>query len=296
MARGAGPDSTARTVDSRAEASVRFADGGVLRLGRRTAVMGILNVTPDSFSDGGRHAGPRQALEAARAMLAGGADLIDVGGESTRPGAAPVDAAEEIRRVVPVIEAIKRELDVRVSVDTSKAAVARAALDAGADMVNDVSALGDEAMLPLLRERGVPVVLMHRRGTPRTMQSDTGYGALIDEVRDFLARRAAAAVEAGVAGDRILVDPGIGFGKSAAGNLSILRRLPEFASVGRPIVIGASRKSFLGEAAGRPVDDRLEESLAVAALASARGAHVIRAHDAASTVRVVRMVDAVRNG
>jgi dihydropteroate synthase len=295
MTHEVGQGSTAPTFVQRADFSIRFSDGATLDVGRRTAVMAILNVTPDSFSDGGRYTDLPRAVEAAAAMKNDGADLIDIGGESTRPGADPVDAREEIRRVVPVIEAIERELDVRISVDTTKASVARAALDAGAAMVNDISALRDENMLPLLCERGVPVVLMHMRGAPRSMQDDTHYRELTEEIRGFLTARVAEAVSAGLADDRILVDPGIGFGKSAAGSLSILRQIPALASVGRPILIGASRKSFIGKLTDRPVDDRLEESLAVAAIASASGAHVIRTHDVASTVRVVRMVDAIRN-
>jgi dihydropteroate synthase len=206
-----------------------------------------------------------------------------------------VDDAEETRRVVPVIEAIKRELNVRVSVDTMKATVARRAFDAGADMLNDISALSDPKMLPLLRERRAPAVLMHMRGTPATMQNDTGYDDLVGSVVDFLKERLDRAIAGGVAGDKILVDPGVGFGKAAAGNLSILRQLSALEAVGKPILIGASRKSFIGAVLDLPADDRLEGSLAVAAFASAQGAHVIRAHDVAETVRVVRMIDAIRD-
>lgn len=279
----------------RAEFTIRYADGGALRLGRRTAVMGVVNVTPDSFSDGGVHFDPDRALAAAARMAEDGADVIDVGGESTRPGAAAVDEAEETRRIVPVIEAIKRELNVRVSIDTMKAAVARRAFDAGADMLNDISALGDPEMLPLLRERRAPAVLMHMRGTPATMQSDTRYDDLVGSVVGFLRDRVDRAIAGGVADDKILVDPGVGFGKAAAGNLSILGRLPALAAVGKPILIGASRKSFIGAVLDLPADDRLEGSLAVAAFASAQGAHVIRAHDVAETVRAVRMIDAIRD-
>jgi dihydropteroate synthase len=274
---------------------VRFADGGRLELGRRTAVMGVVNVTPDSFSDGGCHLDPARARDAAARMAEAGAELIDIGGESTRPGAAPVDEAEEIRRVVPVVEAVKRELDIRVSIDTTKPSVARRAFDAGADMLNDVSALGDPEMLPLIRERNAPVVLMHMRGTPATMQRDTRYDDVVGRVIDFLGERIERAAAAGVAGDKILVDPGVGFGKDLDGNLSILRRLAALGALGKPILIGASRKSFIGAVLDTPVDDRLEGSLAVAAFASAGGAHVIRAHDVAATVRVVRMIDAIRS-
>ncbi len=281
-------------MDDRSGFEIRFADGGVLALGAVTRVMGILNVTPDSFADGGRYVEPAQAVDAAARMTDEGADLIDVGGESTRPGADPVAPDVEIARVVPVIEAIRARSTVRLSIDTSKAEVARAALDAGADMVNDVSALGDPAMLGLLRERRVPAVLMHMRGTPRTMQADTRYRDVMGEVAAFLGSAVECTVEAGISEGKILVDPGLGFGKSAAGNLSILRRLAALARIGRPILVGASRKSFVGSVLDLPVEERLEASLAVAALAAAHGAHVIRAHDVRATVRVVRMVDAVR--
>lgn len=274
---------------------LRFADGGVLALGHVTRVMGVLNVTPDSFSDGGRFDDPQAAADAARRMIDDGADLIDVGGESTRPGADAVDADEETRRVVPLIERLKRRGDTRISVDTMKAEVARRALDAGADMINDVSALGDPRMLPLLCERRVPVVLMHMRGSPRTMQRETRYDDLIGEVASFLEERARSAVAAGVSDGKIVLDPGIGFGKSVAGNLTILRQLTALHRIGRPILIGASRKSFIGEMLDLPVDERLEGSLAAAAIAAAHGAHVVRVHDVRATARVVRMVDAIRS-
>jgi dihydropteroate synthase len=281
-------------LEPRPEFGLRWADGERLALGRRTAVMGVLNVTPDSFSDGGRHASLPAALAVAAAMVEAGADVIDVGGESTRPGAEAVGAAEELARVVPVIEAVKRELGARVSVDTRKAEVARGALDVGADLVNDVSALGDPGMLPLLSEYRVPAVLMHMRGTPETMQRNTRYGDLLGAVTGFLRERVALAAAAGLGNDKILVDPGLGFGKSAEGNLAILGRLHELRTLGHALLIGASRKSFLGALFGLQVNDRLEPSLAVAALAAAQGAHVVRAHDVAATVRVLRTVDAVR--
>ncbi len=274
---------------------VPFADGARLELGTRTAVMGVLNVTPDSFSDGGRYLTPREAVAAAARMAEEGADVVDVGGESTRPGAEPVPEQEQVRRVIPVIEAIKRELGVRLSVDTTKASVARRALEAGADMINDVSALSDPGMIRLVRESRVPVVVMHMRGNPRTMQLDTHYVDVLSSVVGFLRKTVERAVASGVADDKILVDPGLGFGKSAAGNLKILRDLPTLRSIGRPILIGASRKSFIGAVLDVPVSERLEGSLAAAALAAWQGAHVIRAHDVAATVRVVRMVDAIRN-
>jgi dihydropteroate synthase len=282
-------------MDGRPSYELRFADGGVLSLGAVTRVMGVINVTPDSFSDGGRYLDPAAALDAACAMIDAGADVLDVGGESTRPGAPDLPAAEEAARVLPVIESIRRRHErIRISVDTSKASVARQALEAGADLVNDVTALSDPDMAPLVRERRVPIVLMHMRGTPRTMQHDTHYDDVVGTVRSFLADAVETAVAAGIADGKILVDPGIGFGKSASGNLSILRQLSSFQRVGRPILIGASRKSFIGQTLGLDTADRLEGSLAVAAWASACGAHVIRVHDVGPTVRVVRMIDAIR--
>jgi dihydropteroate synthase len=275
--------------------SLSWPDGERLALGQETQVMGILNMTPDSFSDGGRFRDPREALEAAAAMAEEGAAIVDIGGESSRPGAEPVSEDEEIQRVVPVVAAIKHELSVRVSVDTHKVEVARRALDAGADMVNDISAFSDPGMIPLLRDRRAAAAVMHMRGTPRTMQQDTQYVDLMASVVGYLRRAVEKAAQAGVADDKILVDPGLGFGKSPAGNLQILRELPTLRSVGRPIVIGGSRKSFIGTALNLPVGERLEGSLAVAGLAAWQGIHVIRAHEVATTVRVVRMIDAIRN-
>jgi len=278
----------------RAAFALAFADGGRLDLAAETRVMGVLNVTPDSFSEPAGQASPGSAVELASRMVEAGADFIDVGGESTRPGAVAVTEDEEVRRVVPAIRAIKRELKVRVSVDTMKAGVARLAIEAGADMVNDVSSFSDPAMLPVVRDARVPVVVMHMRGTPRTMQQDTVYVDLLSSVVGFLRKTALRAAAFGIAEDKLLVDPGLGFGKSAAGNLRILRELPTLKSVGRPILIGASRKSFIGTALDLPVDDRLEGSLAIAALASWHGAHVIRAHDVGATKRTTRMIDAIR--
>jgi len=257
--------------------------------------MGILNVTPDSFSDGSRFNSPVRAVDRALAMIDEGADIIDIGGESTRPGADPVPAEEEIRRVVPAIDAIRRSrATVRVSVDTMKAEVARRALEAGADMLNDVSALADPAMPALLRDTGAPAVVMHMRGTPGTMQRDTRYADLMGDVIASLRAVLARAAEAGIRDDRILVDPGVGFGKSAAGNLEILRLLPALRSLGRPVLVGASRKSFIGAVLDLPIEERLEGSLAVAAIALWQGAHVVRAHDVSATCRVARMVDAIK--
>ena len=283
------------TLVPRSTFSIRFADGPAWSLGERTHVMGVVNATPDSFSDGGRRVGVEQAVEAARGMAEAGVDVVDIGGESTRPGADPVSSDEEMRRVVPVVKAIKSAIDVRISVDTVKASVASGAIAAGADMINDVSALSDPEMSSVVARADVPVVLMHMRGTPRTMQHDTDYTELMVEITEFLREATEKAVAAGVASDKILVDPGIGFGKSPVGNLQILRKLSTLRRVGRPLLIGASRKSFIGSVLDLPVTDRLEGSLAAAGVAAWQGAHVVRVHDVVETVRVVRMVDAIRN-
>jgi len=268
---------------------------GRLRLSERVHVMGILNVTPDSFSDGGLHAAPDSAVAAALRMVEEGADIIDVGGESTRPGAPEVPADEEIHRVATVIGDLRAKADVPISIDTRKAKVARAALDAGADIVNDISALrGDPALAPLCADRECPVVLMHMKGTPRKMQADPRYDDVVDEVLNFLGEAVARAVAAGIAWERTIVDPGIGFGKTVEHNLALVNRLDELAETGRPVLLGASRKSFIGKTLD--IDspaERLEGTLAVTALAVARGARIVRVHDVAANVRVVRMAEAV---
>ena len=248
-------------------------------------VMGIVNVTPDSFSDGGLYLDPGAAVGHGRRLAAEGADLLDVGGESTRPGAAAVDAAEELERIAPVVAALAGDAGgPGVSIDTSKAAVAAAALDAGAVWVNDVTALrGDPELAALCAERGCEVVLMHMLGSPRTMQDDPRYDDVVDDVRAFLAERIEAAVAAGVDERRILVDPGIGFGKTVDHNLELLRRLGELRELGRPIVVGASRKRFLGAITGREVDRRGGGTAAANVLALAAGADVFRVHDVAET-------------
>jgi dihydropteroate synthase len=275
---------------------LRFPDGSSWNLGRRTRVMGILNVTPDSFSDGGRFTDPTRALDRALEMAAEGADCVDVGGESTRPGAEPVDPEEEARRVIPTIAALRRSAPaLRISIDTRRSVVARRALDAGADLINDVSALADPGMGPLAAERGCPVVLMHMRGEPATMQLDTGYA---DQVGDVLADLAAASHRArshGVAGDRILIDPGFGFGKSGEGNEELLRQLATFRSLGYPILVGVSRKSFIGRLTGvDKVGERLAGSLAAAVVASLAGAQVIRAHDVPETREAMAIAATLR--
>jgi dihydropteroate synthase len=247
--------------------------------------MGVLNVTPDSFSDGGRYLDPQAAIARGREMADEGADIVDVGGESTRPGAAPVDEAEERRRVLPVIEALAGT--VRVSVDTMKPGVARAAVAAGATLVNDVSATLHE----VCAETGAGWVAMHMQGSPRTMQVDPHYDDVVGEVRAHLAARVAEAEAAGV--EEIWVDPGIGFGKTAAHNLSLLRHLDRFVDLGRPVVVGTSRKSFLGRiGGGEQPEDRLEASLATATWALAQGASMVRVHDVLATVQAARVVAA----
>jgi dihydropteroate synthase len=244
-------------------------------------VMGIINVTPDSFSDGGLYLDPAAALKHGMRLESEGAAILDVGGESTRPGAEPVDAGEELRRVVPVIEGLRAAgARARLSIDTSKRLVAAAALDAGATIVNDVTAFrGDPEMAGLVAARGVDCCLMHMLGEPRTMQIDPVYEDVVSDVKAFLQERLAFAVREGVPEERIMLDPGIGFGKSLTHNLELLRRLDELVALGRPVVIGTSRKSFLGRLTGRSVEDRVAASTAANVLAYARGARVFRVHD-----------------
>lgn len=255
-------------------------------------VMGILNVTPDSFFDGGRHADPDRAVERGRMLAAEGADIVDVGGESTRPGARAVDASVEIARVVPVVEALAAE-GIPVSVDTSKPEVMRAALAAGASMVNDVRALLEPGAMEVVASSGAAVCLMHMRGTPETMQVETAYADVVAEVRDFLARRAAACERAGIARNRIVVDPGFGFGKGVAENLALLRRLRDLVAAGYPVLAGLSRKSTIGAITGRSPGDRLAGSLAAALMAVERGAAIVRVHDVRETVDALRVYAAV---
>jgi len=268
--------------------------GRSLDLSRRPCIMGILNVTPDSFSDGSRYLDLDRAVERAFRLVEEGADIIDIGGESTRPNVAPVDAEEELRRVVPVVERLSGRIPVPISVDTYKAVVAREALRAGAEIVNDVSGLTfDPAMATTVAEAAAGLVVMHTRGRPDSMQKDTTYGDLIAEVLDSLRNSVSTAVAAGVAKDRIVVDPGIGFGKSVQGNLEILRRLGEFESLQLPIFVGTSRKSFIGTVLGRDVDNRLFGTAATVALALANGASIIRVHDVREMRDVADMTHAV---
>jgi dihydropteroate synthase len=250
----------------------------------RPALMGVLNVTPDSFSDGGEYLDAAAAVAHARAMAGEGAALVDVGGESTRPGAAPVGEAEELRRVMPVVEALGGDPTVPISIDTSKAAVARAATAAGASFVNDVTALrGDPAMAEVVAASGAEVCLVHMLGEPRTMQDDPRYDDLVSEVQAFLEERLAFAVGEGIAEERVWLDPGIGFGKTLEHNLELLRRLDEIVTLGRPVLVGASRKRFIGTLTGRAERDRVAGTVAANVLAFARGAHMFRVHDVAAT-------------
>lgn len=257
-------------------------------------VMGILNVTPDSFSDGGRHADIDAAVEWALAMAAEGAAIIDVGGESTRPGAAPVDLEDELARVVPVIERLARRTSVSISVDTSKPEVMRAAVAAGACLINDVRALQAPGALAAAAETGAGVCLMHMRGEPRTMQAGPQYRSVVEDVRDDLRERIAACEAAGIPRERISVDPGIGFGKRPEHNLALLAALDRLADPGIPVLVGVSRKSLLGIITGRPIGERLAGSVALAALSVMRGAAIIRAHDVAATVDAVKVASALR--
>lgn len=256
--------------------------------------MGILNVTPDSFSDGGRFADANAAIDFGMAMAEQGADLVDVGGESTRPGAAPVSADDEILRVIPVIEGLVSR-GIAVSIDTMKAAVAARALDAGASLVNDVRGLRGEGMLALVAERKCGVCVMHMQGEPQTMQAAPAYDDVVAEVRAFLLRQAAVLEASGVQSDHIWLDPGIGFGKTEAHNLALIRGVGEFVKTGYPILLGVSRKSFIGRVlGGLPVDERGEGTQAVHVWAQLQGVRVLRVHDVLATARTVRMIEELR--
>ncbi len=259
----------------------------------RTVVMGILNVTPDSFSDGGRYAEPAAAIEHAQRLATEGAEILDLGAESTRPGSLPVPAAEQLRRLLPVITALAGDASLCLSVDTRDAEVAREAVAAGAAIVNDVSALGDPRMAEVVAKSGAGLVLMHMQGTPETMQKNPSYRDAPAEVTAWLADRMEHAVAAGIERERVALDIGIGFGKAIEHSLELVARLDELAALGRPVVVGASRKSFLGRILDLPVDQRVEAGLAVAAIAVDRGARIVRTHDVTATLRTVRIADAI---
>jgi dihydropteroate synthase len=259
----------------------------------RPVVMGVLNVTPDSFSDGGRFLSPEAAVQQGVRMAAEGAALIDVGGESTRPGAGPVSEAEELQRVTPVIEGLRAATDAVISIDTSKPAVIRAAAAAGAGLVNDVRGLREPGAIEAAAASGCAVCLMHMQGEPRTMQHAPRYEDVVGEVRAFLAARAAACLEAGIGAARLVVDPGFGFGKNTEHNLTLLSRLAELAADGLPVLVGLSRKSMLGTLTGRQPGERVAGSVALAVIAALNGARIVRAHDVAPTVDALKVVGAV---
>ena len=265
-----------------------------LPLSARTCVMGVLNVTPDSFSDAGQYADFDSAVARGLAMAEEGADIIDVGGESTRPGADPVKEDEEIERVAPVIKELATKLAIPISIDTYKSGVAGAALEAGAALINDISGMAfDSGMAPLVAKAGVPVALMHIKGKPKDMQTDPVYDSLMSEISGYLRDKARAAIDAGVAPEKVIIDPGIGFGKTVEHNLEIIRRVIEFKSLGYPVLIGPSRKSFIGKILGLEPDQRLEGTAAAIAACVAGGASIVRVHDVKEMVRVVRVADAV---
>lgn len=270
---------------------------GEIDMTRRTLLMGVVNVTPDSFSDGGKYIDPGTAIARGLDLARDGADIIDIGGESTRPGARPVSIEEEKARVLPVIRGLRQTLSVPLSIDTYKAEVAQAALDEGADIVNDISALKfDPAMGPLAARECVPVVLMHMQGSPQTMQQRPHYEDVIREVRDFLIHRIRYALDSGVKPGHVIIDPGIGFGKELEHNLALLRGLPALVSLGYPLLVGPSRKTFIGKLLEAGPEDRLEGSLAAAVAAVLSGAKIIRMHDVKETRRAIRIADAIRFG
>lgn len=271
-----------------------FAKGQTISFSDRPLLMGIVNVTPDSFFDGGRFLDPQAAVAHAWRLVEEGADLLDIGGESTRPGSVPVEETEERRRLIPVVTAVAKAVSVPISVDTSKAVVAKAAIDAGAVMVNDVTALrGDPAMVDAIVVSGVGVVLMHMQGTPQTMQKAPQYHDVVEEVEDFLVERVRFALERGVAKNQIMLDPGIGFGKTLVHNLDLLAQLRTFTRLGFPLLVGPSRKGFIGELVEQSVQDRAWGTAGAVALAVEQGAHVLRVHDVAGMKDVVKVAAAI---
>jgi len=266
-------------------------------LEEKVVVMGVLNLTPDSFYDGGRYTREAQALRRVEEMIGEGADIIDVGGESVRPGAEPISLDEELSRVIPVIEKVRGLFPITISIDTYKAEVARQAIEKGAEMVNDISGLRfDPDLRKIVAGYGVPLILMHIKGTPKNMQDNPRYHSLMEEIISYLRKSIKLAEESGVDPARIIVDPGIGFGKTTAHNLEILRRLEELKSLGKPILVGLSRKSFIGNVLGLPQEERLEGGLAATSMAVSGGARIVRTHDVKSTRRAVDMVQAILRG
>lgn len=268
---------------------------GVADLSRHGLIMGVLNVTPDSFSDGGSYFDPAAALNHARELIADGSDIIDVGGESTRPGSESVSVEEELRRVCPVIRAIRAESDVLISIDTSKALVADEAVKAGADIINDVTGLtGDPAMAEVAARSGAGIVLMHMQGEPRTMQVAPHYEDVVTEVREFLRQRISLALSCGMAAERLAIDPGIGFGKTQEHNLALLRETSRLAELNRPVLIGVSRKSFLGRITGSvAIEDRAWPAVAITSFCREAGAHIFRVHEPKPHREALRMTEAI---
>jgi len=267
----------------------------VLDFTRKTYVMGILNCTPDSFFPASRNETIREAMKSAREMIGAGVDIVDVGGESSRPGSEPIETDEEIRRVIPVVQAIRKESDIMISVDTRRREIAERALDAGADIINDISGLKhNDDLARLVARRRVPIVLMHMRGTPKTMQKQASYKNTISEILRELQPSIAAALGAGIPPEMIIIDPGVGFGKRAQDNLRIIRELASLKSLNFPILIGLSRKSFIGEILDRPVEQRLIGTVTANTLAVINGANIIRVHDVGDAVEMVKIIDSVR--
>lgn len=272
-------------------------DGHTLNLAQRTHIMGVINVTPDSFSDGGRYFQREKAIEHGLTMAQDGADIIDVGGESTRPYSKKISINEEIDRVIPVIETLDRELKIPISIDTYRAEVARQAIKAGASIINDISALRfDPDMISVAAESDVPVILMHMKGTPADMQENPTYDNLIEEILDFLRDAVDRAVKGGIRKEMIIVDPGIGFGKTFDHNLEILRDLTKFGSLERPILLGTSRKAFIGHILKKEVHERDTGTMATIAASVMKGAHIIRVHDVKKCVDTVKIADAIERG
>jgi len=267
-----------------------------LPIGSKVLIMGVLNVTPDSFSDGGQCLNPEVAIERAQQMIAEGADLIDIGGESTRPGSSYVDQDEEIKRISPILILLRKLTNIPLSIDTRKAAVARMALDLGADIINDVSALQDDPrMAQLIQESGAGVVLMHRQGHSVTMQKAPQYEDVVGEIKAFLSKRVSMAQSMGIPADHIIVDPGIGFGKTLNHNLEILGNIGELLPLGQPILIGVSRKAFIGTLTGKPVGEREMGNAAALAAAVWQGAHIVRVHDVGAIHDAILVAQALRN-
>lgn len=266
----------------------------VVSLGGRPLVMGIVNVTPDSFSDGGLHPDPEAAIAHGLRLVAQGADILDIGGESTRPGATPVPADEELRRVLPVVASLAKQTETLLSIDTSKAVVASACLDAGAQIVNDVTGLGDSGMAEVVRRQRAGLILMHMQGTPPTMQLQPHYADLIGEIHGYLESRLQHCRNLGIGLEQIALDPGVGFGKTHDHNLELVARLEEFLDLGRPICLGVSRKGFIGKVLGRPLGERMLGSVITAVYAASRGAaQIVRVHDVAETREAMSMLAAI---